>query len=114
MPEVLSGRKLTQKTNVFALASILFSISVGHRPCRETAERSGRAERPLIICDALQGFVPDFVSRLILPGLSTDPNNRSSFNEIIEALKENGFRIPQEVDSEAVSAFVSSVEWSEL
>jgi serine/threonine protein kinase len=113
-PEVLSGRKLTEKADVFAFASILFSIVVGHRPLRETVERSGRAERPLIVRDALQAFVPDFVSQLILSGLSTDPNNRPTFNEIIEVLKKNAFRITEEVDSEAVSAFVSSVESSGL
>jgi serine/threonine protein kinase len=113
-PEVLSGGRLTQKADVFAFASILFSIVVGHRPFRETAERSGRAERPLIVRDVLQAFVPNFVSRLILSTLSTDPNDRPSFNEIIEVLKKNNFRITEEVDSEAVSAFVSSVESSEL
>jgi serine/threonine protein kinase len=113
-PEVLSGRKLTQKVDVFAFALILFSIVVGHRPVGEAGERSGRAERPPIFSDAIPGFVPGFVSQLILSGLSTNPKDRSSFNEIIEVLKENGFRITAEVDSEAVSAFVSSVESSEL
>jgi serine/threonine protein kinase len=113
-PEVLSGRKLTQKADVFAFASILFSIVVGHHPFRDTAERSGRAERPLIVCDVLPAFLPDFVSQLILSGLSTNPNDRPSFNEIIEVLKKNRFRIADEVNSEAVSAFVYSVESSEL
>jgi serine/threonine protein kinase len=112
-PEVLFCRKLTQKVDVFAFASILFTIVVGHRPFGETAERSGRSQRPLIVRDALQAFVPDFVSQLILSGLSTNPNDRPSFNEIIEILKENDFRITEEVDSEAVSAFVSSLELSE-
>jgi serine/threonine-protein kinase len=112
--EVVSGRKVTQKADVFAFASILFSIVVGHRPFRETAERRGHAEMPFIVRDALQAFVPDFVSRLILSGLSTNPNDRPSFNEIIEVLKKNDFRITEEVDSQAVSAFVSSVESFEL
>jgi serine/threonine protein kinase len=113
-PEVLSGRELTQKADIFAFASILFSIFVGHHPVREMAEWSGQAERPLIVRDALQAFGPDFVSQLILSGLSTNPNDRLSFNEIIEVLKKNDFRIAEEADSEAVSAFVSSVESSEL
>jgi hypothetical protein len=67
-------------------------------------------------CQSLSSitFESDFVSRLILSGLSTNPITRPSFNEIIEALKDNDFRITEEVDSEAVSAFVSSVESSEL
>jgi hypothetical protein len=47
-PEGLSGRKLTQKADVFALASILFSIVVGHRPFRKTAERSGRSSSVML------------------------------------------------------------------
>jgi serine/threonine protein kinase len=112
-PEVLSGRKLTQKADVFAFASILFSIVVDHRSFRKTGEQSGRAESPLIVCDALQAFVPDFVSRMIRFGQSTNPNDRSSFNTIFKVLKANRFRIAEGVDSEAVSAFVSSVESSE-
>jgi hypothetical protein len=80
---------------------------------RENAERSGRAERRLIVRDALQAFIPEFVSQLILSGLSTNPNDRPSFNGIIEILKDHDFRITEEVDSEAVSAFVNSVESSE-
>jgi serine/threonine protein kinase len=112
-PEVLSGRKLTQKADVFAFAVILFTVVVGHRPLRENAERSGRAERRLIVRDALQAFIPEFLSQLILSGLSTNPNDRPSFKNIIKVLKKNDFRITEEVDSDAVSAFVNSVESSE-
>jgi hypothetical protein len=85
-PEVLSGRKLTQKADVVAFALILCSIVVGHRPLTETAERSGRAERPLIVRHAFQGFVPDFVSRRILSGLPSNPNDRPSFNNMRDSL----------------------------
>jgi serine/threonine protein kinase len=112
-PEVLSGRQLTQKADVFAFALILFSIVVGHRPFGETGERSCPAKRPLIVGDTIPGFVPGFVVRLIRSGLSTNPNARPSFNDIVEVLENNRFRIAEEVDSEEVSAFVSSVESSE-
>jgi serine/threonine protein kinase len=112
-PEVLSDGKLTQKADVFAFALILFSIVVGHCPFGETDERSDRERKLLIVGDTIPGFVPDFVSELIQSGLSTYPNNRPSFDDIIEKLKWNSFRIAEEVDSEEVSAFVSSVESSD-
>jgi hypothetical protein len=112
-PEVLSGRKLTQKADVFAFASILFSIVVGHHPFGETGERDSPTERPLIVSATIPRFVPHFVSELIRSGLSTNPNARPSFDEVIEILENNGFRIAEEVDSEALSAFISSVESSE-
>jgi hypothetical protein len=67
-----------------------------------------------MVRDALQAFVPDFVSQLIWSGLSTDLDSRPPFDEIIKKSKWQSFRIADEVDSEAVSAFVSSVESSEL
>jgi serine/threonine protein kinase len=112
-PEVLFGRKVTQKADILAFKLILVTIVVGHRPFRETGERSGRAQRPLIVRDAIPGFVSDFVSQLILSGLSTDPNDRPSFNEITEVLKKNDMRIIEEIESETVSAFASSMELSE-
>jgi hypothetical protein len=101
-PEVLSGNEL-----------ILFSIVVGRRRFGEAGEQGGRAQRPLIVGDAIPGSVPGFVCELIQSGLSTNADRRLSLNEIIEVLQKNGFRIAEEVDSEAVSAFASSVESSE-
>lgn len=53
------------------------------------------------------------VSQLILSELSTNSNARSLFNEIIQVLKENDFRIAEEAGSEAILIFVDSVETSE-
>jgi hypothetical protein len=50
---------------------------------------------------------------LIESGLSTNPRERSSFNDISEVLKKNYFRIADGVDSDDLSAFVSLVESSE-
>jgi serine/threonine protein kinase len=113
-PESSSDYKLTQMAHVFACASVLFSIVVGQRPFEEIDERGGRAEIGLIVRDAIPGFVSRVVSRLILSGLSTNPNARPSFNEILDVLKQNDFRITEEVDSKAVWARVDSVESSEF
>jgi serine/threonine protein kinase len=104
--EILSGHKLTQKADVFVFASILFAIVVGHRAFEEAGERSCCAEKPPIVRDVIPSFVPEFVSRVILSGLATNPNDRPSFQGIFEILKANNFRIAQDLDSEAVLAFV--------
>jgi hypothetical protein len=61
----------------------------------------------------IPGFVPEFTSVLIESGLSANPRERPSFDDISEALKENCLRIADRVDSNEVSAFVSLVESSE-
>jgi hypothetical protein len=58
--------------------------------------------------------MPGFISVLIESGLSTNPQERPSFDDISEALKENCFRIADGVDSNEVSAFPSFVESSEM
>jgi hypothetical protein len=50
---------------------------------------------------------------IIKSGLSANPRERSPFDDISEALKENDFMIPDGVDSGDGSLFVSSVESSE-
>jgi serine/threonine protein kinase len=113
-PEVLIGHKPTQKADVYSFALILFSIVVGHYPFEETDDRGCWAERDVIVDgDAIPRYVSGFVRQLILSGLSTNPNDRPSFNDIIAVLKENNFKIVEEVDSEAVFAFFDSVELSE-
>jgi hypothetical protein len=93
---------------------ILFSIIVGHYPCEETDDRGCCAEKDVVVDDdAIPRFVSEFVRELIMSGLSTNPNDRPSFNDVIEILKHNSFRIVEEVDSEAVFAFFASVESSE-
>jgi serine/threonine protein kinase len=113
-PEVLIGHRPTQETDVYSFALILFSIVVGHSPFEETDDRGCCAERDVIVDgDAIPRYVSGFVRRLIMSGLSPNPNDRPSFNDIIEILKDNHFRIVEEVDSEAVLGFYNSVESSE-
>jgi serine/threonine protein kinase len=113
-PEVLIGHKPTQKADVYSFALILFSIVVGYYPFEETDDWGCCAERDVIVDDdAIPSCVSGFVRQLIRSGLSTNPNGRPSFSDIIEILKKNNFRIGEEVDSEAVIAFFDSVESSE-
>jgi hypothetical protein len=67
------------------------------------------------VCERVDipGFVLEFVSVLSESGLSANPRERHSFNDISEALKENSFSIADRIDLDEVSAFVSFIESSE-
>jgi hypothetical protein len=94
---------------------ILFEIVVGFPALGRTSPPEEPGNLPVNACERVEipGFVPEFVSRLIESGLSANPRERPSFDDISEALKKNYFRITDGVDSDDVSAFVSLVESSE-
>jgi serine/threonine protein kinase len=114
-PEMLSGEERTPKIDVFSFALILFEIVVGLPAIGRTSTSEESGKLPANACERVEipGFVPEFVFVLIESGLSVNPRERPSFNDISEALNKNCFRITDEVDSDEVSAFVSLVESSE-
>jgi serine/threonine protein kinase len=114
-PEMRSGEKRTAKIDVFSFALILFEIVVGWPSVERTSASEELGKLPANACERVEipGFVPTFVSVLIESGLSANPRERPSFDDISEALKENYFRIADGIDSDEVSAFVSLVESSE-
>jgi hypothetical protein len=62
---------------------------------------------------SIPASIPSFVVDIIKLRLYRTSNERYSFNDIFEILKENNFRIEYGVDSEEVSAFVRWVESAE-
>jgi serine/threonine protein kinase len=114
-PEMLSGEERTAKIDVFSFALILFEIVVGLPVFGGTSTPEEPGKLPVNACERVEipGFVPKFISVLIESGLSANPRERPSFDDISEALKENYFKITDGVDSDEVSAFVSLVESSE-
>jgi hypothetical protein len=55
--------------------------------------------------------IPEFVAEIIETGFW--PTSQHSFNDILEILKRNGFKIEDRVDSAEVFAFVNWVESTE-
>jgi serine/threonine protein kinase len=92
------GEGWNPKTDVSAFVSILIEIMVGHPVNGETS---------------LPKDVPQFISRIIEAGLSSETQTRRSFRDIFEILRRNDFRIMAGVDSEEVLAFVRWVESTE-
>jgi serine/threonine protein kinase len=113
--EMRSGQERTAKIDVFSFALILFEIVVGLPALGRTSTSEKLGKLSMNACERVDipGFVPEFVSVLIESGLSANPRERPSFDDISESLKKNCFRITDKVDSDEVSAFVSLVEFSE-
>jgi hypothetical protein len=98
--ETAKGTQLgwTPERDIQAFASILFELVFGVPPPGEASIPTG---------------IPDFVSWIIESGLSPRSGRSYSFDTILEILKENDFRIEDDVNSREVSAFVSWVESTE-
>jgi serine/threonine protein kinase len=99
--DVLSGERLSLDGNVHGFASILFEIIIG-RPIIQS-----EVGKDQII---LPADIPIFVSELIEAGQSRGSQILQSFNDILNVLKENKFRIVSGVDSADVLTFVRWVE----
>jgi hypothetical protein len=109
------GSERTAKVDVFSFALILFEIVIGLPSLGRTGTSEELGKLPVNAYERVEipGFVPEFISVLIESGLSANPREKPSFDDISEALKENNFKIADGVDSDEVSAFVSLVECSE-
>jgi serine/threonine protein kinase len=94
----ISSVGLAGKIDVHAFALILFEIVFGEPTNGETS---------------VPTTVPRFVSKIIESGLRLESERETSFHKIFENLKENEFRIEDDVDSAEVSAFVNWVESTE-
>jgi hypothetical protein len=114
-PEMLPDGERTAKIDVFSFILILFEIVIGLQGIGKTSTSEEREKLPVNAHEHVEipGFVPKFVSVLIGSGLSANPRERISFDDISKAPKENYFRIADGVDSDEVSAFVSLVESTE-
>jgi hypothetical protein len=93
-----SGEGWTGERDIEAFVSILSELVFGHPPQDETA---------------IHTVIPGFVSTIIESRLSPTSRRSYSFNAILNILKQNDFKIEDDVDSAEVSAFVSWVESSE-
>jgi serine/threonine protein kinase len=92
-----SGEGWRPEADVKAFTELLSKIVIG-----DSAEESGSSPS-----------VPAFVLKMIEIGQSLDSNTMLSFVDIFETLKDNVFQIIEGVDSNAVSDFVSWIEFSE-
>jgi serine/threonine protein kinase len=94
-PFGFSGEGWTGERDIEAFVSILSELVFGHPPLDETA---------------IHTAIPDFVFTIIESSLDPASKRTYSFNDILDILKQNEFKIEDDVDSAEVSVFVSWVE----
>jgi serine/threonine protein kinase len=114
--EIRSSEERTAKIDVFSFRLIMFEIVVGLPALGQISrlEELGKLSTKAYERVEIPGFVLEFVSMLIESGLSANPNEKPSFNDVSKALKKNYFRIADGVDSDKASSFVGLVESSRM
>jgi serine/threonine-protein kinase TNNI3K len=114
-PEVIQGGVQTEKVDVFAFGLILYEIILGEKVFPGTNEFAIKQQivsgtRPEIE----RGRIPVSLRNLIMRCWSARPEERPTFDEILENLDEVQFQIfrPKfdDVDASAVRRFISEVE----
>lgn len=78
-PELLLGRSLDSRSDIFSLGCVLFELFTGHRPfSRETTAATLNAllNSPPAGIDILRARLPDALSGLVLTMLEKDPQRR--------------------------------------
>jgi serine/threonine protein kinase len=93
-----SEERWNPEKDVHAFALILFEIVFGHPAQSEISIPTGTS---------------NFVSMIVESQLCSTSTPRYSFNDILEILKQNNFKIEEGVDSAEVSRFVNWVESAE-
>jgi hypothetical protein len=110
-PELFIGEHYTNKVDVFSFGILLYEIVTGRRPLQDCGDNpfqlftrvqnGSRAKIP----DAIEPFT----TRLINRCWDGDPDQRPTFLEIFNELREQRFKIFSAVDSRAVDRFLQSL-----
>jgi serine/threonine protein kinase len=102
------------ESDVFSFALILYELVVGKPPFLKSLKQQSVTK--LLILDNARPDIPDFVlpevGKLICDCWATDPDDRPSFNQILQRLERMNFKLTVNVNSSKVSEFVKKVkEW---
>jgi serine/threonine protein kinase len=116
VPEVVASGEWTMKSDVFMFTLIPFEVVVGQPLSIMRDGLSDLRECPTIATERIQlpKSVSPFVAGLIGSRISTNPDARPSFCQIVDALKDNSFGIVDEVNLAIPSAFVREIEFAEV
>ena len=99
-PEMINEEDYDNKTDVYSFGIILYFLFVGSLPKQSIAEK---AKSIPIKMPSPSNYISKFCIELIEECLSNNPEDRPSFEMIIEKLKNNSYGLASNVDKEIVS-----------
>jgi serine/threonine protein kinase len=105
----------TGKIDVFSFGLILYEIILGKPVFPENLTAAQVMYQALGDTRApIPGWIPAFVFQMISNCWSRHPKVRPTFNEILNILRENEFKISPECDSNLISSYVERIERIEI
>jgi serine/threonine protein kinase len=115
-PELFEEVILTEKVDIFSFGLILYEILVGSavfpkdlKPL-EIIRQHRTGARP-IIPDIVDAVMKTLIGR----SWSADRSQRPSFNEVLNCIESNAFRIVPEADAKTVRQYVRGVrDWEQM
>lgn len=99
-PEMINEEDYDNKTDVYSFGIVLYFLFVGSLPKQSIAEK---AKSISIKMPSPSNYISKFCIELIEECLSNNPEDRPSFEMIIEKLKNNLYGLASNVDKEIVS-----------
>jgi TPR repeat protein len=110
-PECYSNQ-YSPRSDVFSFAMILFELIVGQPGFPENTNHITVAKA--VVVDEFRPVIPDWVGsstrELINDCWAEDPDDRPSFEEIVERLREIDFKLTADVNSKKLAEFVERIE----
>jgi serine/threonine protein kinase len=100
------------KSDVFSFALIFYELVVGKPAFSKNLKQQAVAK--LLIVEDARPDIPDFVlpevANLIRDCWATDPDDRSSFHQILQRLERMNFKLTSDVKSAKLSEFVQKIK----
>lgn len=99
-PELINEEDVTYKTDVYSFGIIVYYLFVGKLPQQSLAEKTKKV--PIKLPEASDS-ISQFCINLISKCVSINPDDRPSFEKILEELKSNSYELASEVNKKIIS-----------
>jgi serine/threonine protein kinase len=110
-PEVIKGHRYSNKADIFSFGVLLYEIVTGQKPLQQTG--GNQFQLSAKITSGSREKIPDdvepFTAALISRCWDDDPDQRPTFLDIFDELRENDFKLFPAVDPAPVHRFLESL-----